>query len=59
MVDPKSIEATLQEVRLARLDAEAATTDVEEMILQVQHIVPGRGRLFFFVEGPEEWSAAA
>ena len=59
MVDPKSIETMLHEVRLARIDAEAAVTDVEEMIWQVQHAVPGRGRLFFFVEGLDEYAVAA
>jgi hypothetical protein len=48
------VEAELAHARLARLDAEAASTDVEEMIHRVQHFEPGRGRLCFFVDGIQE-----
>jgi hypothetical protein len=53
MVDLKAIESELNHARLARIDAEAASTDVEDMIWRVQHFEPGRGRLFFFVEAGE------
>ncbi len=59
MIDLKAIETELHNVRLARIDAEAATSDVEEMIWQVQHIEPGRGRLCFFIEGLEAEIAEA
>jgi hypothetical protein len=60
MIDLKTIENELHQARLARIDAEAATTDVEDMIWHVQHLEPGRGRLCFFIEGLEsEMSAAA
>ena len=54
MIDMKAIESELDHARLARIDAEAASTDVEDLIWRVQHFEPGRGRLFFFVEGLEE-----
>ncbi len=53
MIDLKTIESELTQARLARIDAEAASTDVEDLIWRVQHFEPGRGRLFFFVEGAE------
>ena len=37
MIDLKALENELRQCRLARLDAEAAERDVEEMIWQVQH----------------------
>ena len=53
LIDLKAIETELQQARLARLDAEAASTDVEDLIGQVQRFEPGRGRLCFFVAGEE------
>ncbi len=53
MIDLKTIESELDHARLARIEAEAASTDVEEMIWRVQHFEPGRGRLFFFVDTGE------
>ncbi len=50
MIDLKAIETELHHARLARIDAQTATTDVEELIWQVQHFEPGRGRLCLFVE---------
>jgi hypothetical protein len=38
---------------LARIEAETASTDVEDLIWQVQHFEPGRGRLCFFIAGPD------
>lgn len=53
MIDLKAIETELHHVRLARIDAEAASTDVEDLIYAVQHFEPGKGRLCFFVAGLE------
>ena len=50
MIDLKALENELHHARLARIDAQAAMTDVEELIWQVQHVEPGRGRLCFFVD---------
>ena len=54
MLDLKAVETELHHARLARIDAEAASTEVEEMIYRVQHFEPGRGRLCFFVDGIQE-----
>ena len=35
---------------LARLDAEAAEREVEELIWQVQHFEPGKQRMLFIFE---------
>ena len=59
MIDLKSIETDLHHARLARIEAEAASTDVEDLIFRVQHFEPGRGRLFFFVDGLEAEAQAA
>ena len=53
MIDLKAIESELDHARCARIAAEAASADVEDMIRLVQHFEPGRGRLFFFVDGVE------
>jgi hypothetical protein len=51
MIDAKSLENELHHARLARLDAEAASSDVEELIWQVQHFQPGKQRVLFLVDG--------
>jgi hypothetical protein len=51
MIDRKAMEADLQQARLARLEAEAASAEVEELIWQVQHVQLGRQRLVFSIEG--------
>ena len=53
MIDREAIETELNHARLARIDAEAASSDVEHLIWHVQHFEPGHGRLFFYVAGPE------
>ena len=53
MIDLKSIEAELGHARAARLEAEASSGDVEDLIWRMQHFEPGRGRLCFFVDGSE------
>lgn len=37
-MDLKALEAELEHARLARLEAEAASIDVEAMIWEVQHV---------------------
>jgi hypothetical protein len=49
MIDLKSLEIELDQARLARLDAQAAGTEVEELIWSVQHFQPGKQRLVFMV----------
>jgi hypothetical protein len=50
MIDLKTLETELHQARLARIDAQTATTEVEELIWQVQHFEPGRGRLCLFID---------
>ena len=50
MIDLKSLANELHQARLARIDVQSATSDVEELIWQVQHFEPGRGRICLFVE---------
>jgi hypothetical protein len=60
MIDLKALENELLQCRMARLDAEAAERDVEEMIWQVQHFEPGKQRMLFICEcGDVEIAAAA
>lgn len=59
MIDFKAIETEVQHARLARIEAENASTDLEGVIRQVQHFVPGRGRLCFFIAGPDAEGLAA
>ena len=51
MIDLKALETELHHARLARIDTQAASRDVEELIWQVQHWRPGQGRFCFFVDG--------
>ncbi len=60
MIDLKALENELQQCRLARLDAEAAEREVEEMIWQVRHFEPGKQRILFIFEcGDTETTGAA
>ena len=60
MIDLKTLATELQQCRLARLDAEAAERDVEDMIRQVQHFEPGKQRMLFIFEcGDAEIAGAA
>ena len=47
----KSVEVELQQARQARLDAEAANAEVEELIWQVQHVQLGRQHVVFAIDG--------
>ncbi len=54
MIDLKSLADELHQARLARIDAEAASTDVEDMIWHVQHVQLGRQRMVFSITGFEQ-----
>lgn len=58
MIDRKAMENDLQEARRARLEAEAANCDVEELIWQLQHVQLGRQRIVFSIAGFEQDSGA-
>ena len=53
-MDTQALEVELAHARQARLDALAAMTDVEDMILNVQDPEFGRSRLAFFISGFDE-----
>jgi len=53
MVDLKAIENEVRLARQARLEAETAGGEVEELIRLVQHFVPGRQRMVFSIQGLE------
>jgi hypothetical protein len=50
MIDLKTLQSELDHVRLARLDAQAAGTEVEQLIWSVQHFEPGKQRLVFMID---------
>ena len=50
MIDLKTLQIELDYARSARLDAEAAEREVEELIRQVQHFEPGKQRMLFIFE---------
>ena len=51
MVDLKMIAEEVQQARRARIDADAAGCEVEELIRLVRLFVPGRQRVVFSIEG--------
>jgi hypothetical protein len=59
MIDAKAFEVELQQARLARLEAEAANSDVEEMIWEVQHAPTNAGCFAYFFAGLDQDVAAA
>lgn len=59
MIDREAMANDLQAARQARLDAEAANTDVEELIWELQHVQLGRQRIVFSISGFEQEAAAA
>ena len=61
MIDLKTLQSELDQARLARLDAQAAGAEVEELIWSVQHFEPGKQRMVFMVDcsEPDESAAAA
>jgi len=58
MIDRESMAKDLQLARQARLEAEAANADVEELIWEIQHIQLGRQRMVFSIAGFEQELAA-
>ena len=58
MIDRKAMENDLQQARLARLEAEAANCDVEELIWELQHVQLGRQRIVFSIAGFDQDVAA-
>ena len=57
MVDLNVLEIELKRARHARVAAQIATSDVELMIWQVQHLEEARPRLALFVAGLEQAAA--
>jgi len=58
MIDREAMAKDLQLARQARLEAEAANADVEELIWEIQHIQLGRQRMVFSIAGFEQELAA-
>jgi hypothetical protein len=60
MIDLKTLEIELHHARLARIDAQAAGCEVEELIWQVAHFEPGKQRMLFMVDvgEPEPFGSA-
>ncbi len=53
MIDRKAMENELNQARLARIEAEAASDDLEELIWAVQHLRLGHKRVVFSIVGCE------
>ena len=60
MIDLKSLAIEMHHARQARIDAQAAGAEVEELIWEVAHFEPGKQRMVFMVDvgEPESFSAA-
>jgi len=54
MIDRKAMENELNQARLARIEAEAASDDIEELIWAVQHLGLGHKRVVFSIAGCEQ-----
>ena len=59
MIDLKSLENELHQARLARIDAQAAGSEVEELIWTVQHFEPGKQRMVFMIDCGDEEAPAS
>ena len=60
MIDLKTLKIELDQARLARIDAQAAGSEVEELISAVQHFEPGKQRMVFMIDcGEPEWPGTA
>ena len=59
MIDRKAMEDDLERARQARLEAEAANADVEEMLWEIQHIRCGQQRSVGASDGLLEQDIAA
>jgi hypothetical protein len=53
MIDLKSLQNEVQQTRQARLEAEAASCELEELIWQIRHLEPGRHGLLLLADGYE------
>ena len=51
MIDSKSLAVEMHHARQARIDAQAAGSEVEELIWTVQHFEPGKQRMVFMTGG--------
>ena len=49
MIDLKTLEIEINQARQARIEAQAAGAEVEELISAVQHFEPGKQRLVFMI----------
>ena len=58
MIDAKALANELHQARLARIEAEAANTDLEELIWQVQHAPADRRCFAYFFAGADQELAA-
>jgi hypothetical protein len=61
MIDLKSLAIEMHHARQARIDAQAASSEVEELIWQVAHFEPGKQRVVFMIDvgEPEPLGALA
>jgi hypothetical protein len=50
MIDLKTLQSELDQARLARIDAQAAGSEVEALIWQVAHFEPGKQRMVFMID---------
>jgi hypothetical protein len=50
MIDRKALDQELQHARQARIEAQTAGIEVEELISAVQHFEPGKQRVLFVVD---------
>jgi hypothetical protein len=51
MIDSKAMADELQQARRARIEAEDAGNDVEEMIWEMQHLPLGQPRIAYSFDG--------
>ena len=60
MIDLKSLAIEMHHARQARIDAQAAGSEVEELIWQVAHFEPGKQRMVFMIDvgEPKPFGAA-
>jgi hypothetical protein len=54
MIDRQAMANDLRRAREARLDAQAANSEVEELIWQVQRVQLGRQRIVFSIAGLDQ-----
>jgi hypothetical protein len=54
MIDAKALAVELHQARLARMEAEAANSDLEDLIWQVQHAPPERRCFAYFFDGVDQ-----